>query len=124
MANHRDNGPKRLIELMKPSTPAEELASLFKGVEIGGKSYRSGYTAISAALESIGQHYDRRSVTRWNWSKKNGGSDGRIPQRAIPHIVTAARLYGIVIPRGFFDPPRRRTSQKPSLPPEAQGLLE
>lgn len=118
-------------DLVTPNpTPAGRLAELFQGLEIGGRKYRSGFSALAAALSASGHKYDRRSVTRWTWPKNKGGTGGLIPTRAIADILKAARLFGIIIPEGFMDPRTMRARKVPmsnnrgGIPPEAQGLLE
>lgn len=78
-----------------------------------------GASALFCSLRSqhSEQFKDISAIYRWRLPKSKGGTDGLIPTRAIPHVMLAARLDGIILtPDDLF--PRTLLSDNPiSLPP-------
>lgn len=62
--------------------------------------YRFGGLARTvAALKDLGPEHERTRCTlyRWTYPKSRNGTGGLIPAPALPSILAAARLQGVVI---------------------------
>lgn len=70
---------------------------------------------LTKALRRAGHSKHASSVYRWGYSKKEGGTDGRIPTAAWPAILAAARLEGIFLTAFEFDPTTKPVKDRVAL---------
>jgi len=58
-----------------------------------------GVMKTAKALKALGPQHarDRSTLYRWTYPREKNGTGGLIPASAMPSIMRAARLHGIVI---------------------------
>jgi hypothetical protein len=64
-----------------------------------------GARQLAEALKAVSPEAYRNasSVYRWTYPRSKYGTAGVIPTAAIPHVIAAARVWGVVlIPEDFF----------------------
>lgn len=63
-----------------------------------------GVANLVSALAAIGRPRTKVTVYRWNHPRSKGGCGGIIPSEALPDILAAARLEGILLSADELDP--------------------
>lgn len=64
-----------------------------------------GIRALARALEKAGCPRDAANVYRWTYPKaRKGGTGGLIPSSAMPLVLEAARLDGVLLTAEDIDP--------------------
>jgi hypothetical protein len=72
----------------QPKTQAQKVFDKFGGVP-----------KLHKALKDLGPEHERAisAIYRWNLSKKNGGTNGMVPNSAMQSVLLAAKAEGIVL---------------------------
>ena len=82
----------RKVEKPASGTQAERIYAKFGGA-----------SKLCKAMVDAGVPRVVSAIYRWNLPRSHGGTDGLIPSSALPDVLKAARLYGIVItPEDLF----------------------
>lgn len=65
-----------------------------------------GPRALARVLKALfpDKKWDPSAIYRWTYPKSKGGTGGMIPSHALPYIVKAARIAGILLPQENFYP--------------------
>lgn len=89
------DGPAKIKtgDVGRPRTQAHRVFLKFGGV-----------TNLFDALTAIGEPRQLNAIYKWLYPREKGGSDGLVPTSAMPDVLKAARMFGIVLTSEDLDP--------------------
>lgn len=80
-----------------------------------------GVRKFCRALDELGVHLEVSGVYKWLYSREKGGTNGRIPTKAWPLILSAAKHCGLIITKDDMDF-RSFPFPKPRVYQEQRGI--